>query len=92
MGCIQSIAKAKVSPDRYNYHCVIVEDIQAAIDRVPTEIEEKSEIVLRYKTPYFRASAQVIVPPIPKKETWTIGWIQACDSMKFINEYGNLGR
>ncbi|XP_039269433.2 uncharacterized protein LOC120344333 [Styela clava] len=91
MGCIQSIAKAKVSPDRCHYHGVIVEDIQAAIDRTPTEIEEKSPIVLRYRTPYFRASAHVIVPPIPRKETWTVGWIQACDAMKFINQYGNLG-
>lgn len=91
MGCIQSIAKSKVSPDRCHQN-VIVENIQASIDRTPTEIEEKSPIVLRYRTPYFRASAHVIVPPIPRKETWTVGWIQACDSMKFINQYGDLGK
>lgn len=90
MGCIQSIAKSKVSPGKY--HGIIVDDIQATIDRSPTEIEEKSPIVLRYRTPYFRASASVIVPPIPKDETWTVGWIQACDSMKFVNQYGKLGK
>ena len=28
------------------------------------------------QTPYFRASATVILPPIRNDETWTVGWIQ----------------
>nr|CAB3263356.1 uncharacterized protein LOC494362 [Phallusia mammillata] len=88
MGCFHSVSnKSKVGPCRTNIHS----DVQATIDQSPTVIEEYSPIVLRYRTPYFRANAQVIMPPIRRKETWTVGWIQACDYMKFINQYGNLG-
>ena len=44
------------------------------------------------QTPYFRASATVILPPIRNDETWTVGWIQACSHMEFINQYGDLGQ
>nr|XP_026691870.1 uncharacterized protein LOC494362 isoform X2 [Ciona intestinalis] len=88
MGCFHSVSnKSKVGPCRTN----IFSDVQATIDQSPTVIEEYSPIVLRYRTPYFRANAQVIMPPIRRKETWTVGWIQACDYMKFINQYGTLG-
>ena len=88
MGCFHSVSnKSKVGPCRTN----IFSEVQATIDQSPTVIEEYSPIVLRYRTPYFRANAQVIMPPIRRKETWTVGWIQACDYMKFINQYGNLG-
>ncbi|XP_076822402.1 uncharacterized protein LOC143468848 [Clavelina lepadiformis] len=88
MGCFHSVSnKSKVGPCRTN----IFSDVQATIDQCPTDIEEISPIVLRYRTPYFRAKAQVIMPPIRRKETWTVGWIQACDYMKFINQYGTLG-
>ena len=88
MGCFHSVAhKTKVGPCRTTIHS----DVQASIDPTQTIIEEYSPIVLRYRTPYFRATAVVTMPPITKKETWTVGWIQACDHMKFINQYGNLG-
>lgn len=88
MGCFHSVSsKAKVGPCQTN----IYSNVQASIDKSPTIIEEFSPIVLRYRTPYFRAYAQVIMPPIRRKETWTVGWIQACDHMKFVNQYGMLG-
>lgn len=31
------------------------------------------------------------MPPIPKKETWIVGWIQACSHMEFYNQYGEQG-
>ncbi|XP_049624281.1 protein FAM78A-like [Suncus etruscus] len=87
MGCIQSIGdKAKVFRDG-----ITVTDVKAAIDPVPTSIDESSSVVLRYRTPHFRASAQVIMPPIPRKETWIVGWIQACSHMEFYNHYANQG-
>lgn len=88
MGCLHSVSnKSKVGPCRTNIHS----EVQACIDHSPTVIEEFSPIVLRYRTPYFRANAQVIMPPIKRRETWTVGWIQACDYMKFINQYGDMG-
>ncbi|KAL0965508.1 hypothetical protein UPYG_G00282230 [Umbra pygmaea] len=54
-------------------------------------IDESSSVVLRYRTPHFRASARVLVPPVTAKETWTVGWIQACNHMEFYNKYGTKG-
>ena len=90
MGCMQSVAnKNKVAPVDTNFE--VFTNVKAVIDHSPTVVDESSPIVLRYRTPFFRAHAQVIFPPIEKKEMWTIGWIQACDDMKFINQYGELG-
>nr|XP_033816680.1 protein FAM78A [Geotrypetes seraphini] len=87
MGCIQSLGcKAKLFRDS-----ITVIDARASIDSTPTSIDESSSVVLRYRTPHFRASAQVLVPPIPKKETWVVGWIQACNHMEFYNQYGDQG-
>ncbi|KAM6169287.1 protein FAM78A [Rhynchocyon petersi] len=87
MGCIQSIgSKARVFREG-----ITVIDVKASIDPVPTSIDESSSVVLRYRTPHFRASAQVVMPPIPKKETWIVGWIQACSHMEFYNQYGDQG-
>ncbi|XP_016052166.1 PREDICTED: protein FAM78A [Miniopterus natalensis] len=87
MGCIQSIGgKARVFREG-----ITVIDVKASIDPVPTSIDESSSVVLRYRTPHFRASAQVVMPPIPKKETWVVGWIQACSHMEFYNQYGEQG-
>ncbi|XP_011786823.1 PREDICTED: protein FAM78A [Colobus angolensis palliatus] len=87
MGCIQSIGgKARVFREG-----ITVIDVKASIDPVPTSIDESSSVVLRYRTPHFRASAQVVMPPIPKKETWIVGWIQACSHMEFYNQYGEQG-
>ena len=29
--------------------------------------------------------------PIPRYETWVVGWIQACTQMEFYNTYGDVG-
>ena len=70
---------------------LVLYECLSSIDRKSTVIEESSPIVLRYKTPYFRANATILLPPIEKKHTWTLGWIQACERMKFVNKYGDLG-
>ena len=70
---------------------LFVYSFNVSIDKRPTQIEESSPVVLRYKTPYFRASASVVIPPIDQKNTWTIGWIQACEKMEFKNTYGEHG-
>lgn len=87
MGCIQSIT-CKTRIRREN---IVVYDVSATIDPCPTVIEETSPIVLRYKTPYFKASARVVMPPVPRNETWVVGWIQACNQMEFYNTYSDLG-
>lgn len=88
MGCIQSVACNKSRIKREN---IVVHDLSATIDHCPTLIEESSSIVLRYKTPYFKASARIGMPPIPRNETWVVGWIQACTQMEFYNTYGDVG-
>lgn len=88
MGCIQSIACNKSRIKREN---IVVYDLSATIDHCPTLIEENSPIVLRYKTPYFKASARIVMPPVPRNETWVVGWIQACTQMEFYNTYGDIG-
>ncbi|KAI0982671.1 hypothetical protein GJ496_010925 [Pomphorhynchus laevis] len=57
----------------------------------PTEIDESSPAVLKYRTPYFRASSTFQFPPINDNSIWKVGWVQACTSMKFINTYGVFG-
>ncbi|KAK2911635.1 hypothetical protein QQF64_027445 [Cirrhinus molitorella] len=86
MGCVQSV---KLKPSFHENITVL--ELQASIDPSPTVIDESSNVVLRYRTPYFRASAQVQVPPMLCKEIWTVGWIQACNQMDFFNIYGNEG-
>ncbi|KAM4662469.1 protein FAM78A [Discoglossus pictus] len=87
MGCIQSL---NCKPKSFKESITVVE-IKASIDSTPTSIDESSNMVLRYRTPHFRASAQVIMPVITGKETWKVGWIQACNHMEFYNYYGCLG-
>ncbi|XP_061093956.1 protein FAM78B [Conger conger] len=87
MGCIQSIAcKSRIKREN-----IVVYDVSATIDQCPTIIEENSPIVLRYKTPYFKATARVVMPPVARNETWVVGWIQACTQMEFYNTYGDIG-
>ncbi|XP_075434817.1 protein FAM78A isoform X1 [Ascaphus truei] len=87
MGCIQSLScKPKVFRES-----ISILDVNASIDSTPTSIDESSNVVLRYRTPHFRATAQVLVPTIATKETWRVGWIQACNHMEFYNYYGDLG-
>lgn len=87
MGCIQSI---RCKPKSFR-DSVVVLDLNASIDSSPTVVDETSSVVLRYRTPHFRANARVEVPPVTAKETWTIGWIQACNHMEFYNTYGDKG-
>ncbi|KAF7217212.1 protein FAM78A isoform X1 [Nothobranchius furzeri] len=87
MGCIQSI---RCKPKSFR-DSITVLDLSSSIDSSPTIIDETSSVVLRYRTPHFRANARVEVPPIATKETWTIGWIQACNHMEFYNTYGDRG-
>lgn len=87
MGCIQSI---RCKPKSFR-ESIIVLEVNTSIDSNPTSIDESSNVVLRYRTPHFRAYARVLVPPVAGKETWTIGWIQACNHMEFYNMYGNKG-
>lgn len=89
MGCIQSLVKNRGQP--VNKGNILISDFSATIDDRPTEIREESSIVLRYKTPYFRANATVLLPPLTNDDSWTIGWIQACSHMEFVNKYGDLG-
>ncbi|XP_054896380.1 protein FAM78A isoform X2 [Poeciliopsis prolifica] len=87
MGCIQSL---KCKPKSFR-DSVLVLDLNTSIDSKPTSIDEASSVVLRYRTPHFRAQARLLVPPMAADETWTIGWIQACNHMMFYNTYGDKG-
>ncbi|KAJ8408704.1 hypothetical protein AAFF_G00253390 [Aldrovandia affinis] len=87
MGCIHSI---RCKPRSFR-ESIIVLEVNSSIDSNPTSIDESSNVVLRYRTPHFRASARVLVPPVAAKEVWTVGWIQACNHMEFYNKYGDNG-
>lgn len=87
MGCIQSI---RCKPKSFRDSIMVLE-VNSSIDSNPTSIDESSSVVLRYRTPHFRASARVLVPPVAGKESWTVGWIQACNHMEFYNKYGSKG-
>ncbi|KAG7277402.1 hypothetical protein CRUP_033357 [Coryphaenoides rupestris] len=101
MGCLQSIACKPAHPagegchhpppPPLRPHARLTDEVSASVDQCPTVIEENSPIVLRYKTPYFRASAGIVMPPVPRNETWVVGWIQACTQMEFYNTYGDIG-
>ncbi|XP_076854266.1 protein FAM78A isoform X2 [Brachyhypopomus gauderio] len=86
MGCMQSVS---VKPNVYENIAIL--ELNTSIDTNPTVIDESSNVVLRYRTPYFRAAARVQIPPVTSKEIWTVGWIQACNQMDFLNYYGEEG-
>jgi len=65
--------------------------ISTYIEPKVTEIDESSNVVIKYQSPSFHTSANVSFPAIPAYETWKVGWLQACSSMKFVNVYGRLG-
>ncbi|KAG1927973.1 hypothetical protein F2P79_023907 [Pimephales promelas] len=64
MGCVQSV---KLKPSFHENITVL--ELQASIDPSPTVIDESSNVVLRYRTPYFRASAQIQLGA-PRIEMW----------------------
>lgn len=61
------------------------------IDEVATKVDETSNLVLKYKTPDFRASATVEMDQLTDGEMWKVGFIQACTDMMFHNTYGDEG-
>ncbi|CAF0895454.1 unnamed protein product [Adineta steineri] len=66
-------------------------DFKAIIEKRPTEIDETSSRVLKYKSPSFIASVTFRFPPMYSNECWKVGFIQACDCMIFQNQYGDFG-
>ncbi|KAM4605248.1 protein FAM78B-like [Polymixia lowei] len=68
---------------------ILVSEVSASIDQQWSINEENSFIT--YETPTFRASAEVIMPPVPRDETWVVGWIQACTNMEYYSTYGDIG-
>lgn len=57
----------------------------------PTKTEEKNDKVVIFRTPTMRAKATVTAPPLPFGHVWTIGWVQSCTYMNFVNVYGQNG-
>jgi len=57
----------------------------------PTRVDEKNDKVVVFRTPTMRLKATVTVPPVPTGQIWTIGWVQSCHFMNFVNVYGHLG-
>uniref|UniRef100_A0A8C4NGT5 Family with sequence similarity 78 member Bb n=1 Tax=Eptatretus burgeri TaxID=7764 RepID=A0A8C4NGT5_EPTBU len=88
MGCLHSLM---CKPRRFRRDHIVVEEFLASIEPGPTVIEESSPIVLRYRTPYFKASARVLLPALSPGHTWVVGFVQACNNMEFYNVYGDLG-
>ncbi|CAF1072636.1 unnamed protein product [Rotaria sp. Silwood1] len=66
-------------------------NFEAIIEKRPTEIDETSIRVLKYKSPSFIATVSFRFPPIHSNECWKVGFVQACDFMLFHNQYGDLG-
>ncbi|XP_070532819.1 protein FAM78B-like [Ptychodera flava] len=88
MGCV--LAKRRRKTNTWE-NAIQVYELNVAIDRTPTLLDENSPTVLRYKTPYFRASAKVRFPPLRCSEEWQVGWVQVCTHMEFKNTYGHHG-
>jgi len=65
--------------------------ISTFIEPKVTEIDESSNVVIKYQSPSFHTSANVSFPQLPNYDSWKVGWLQACSSMRFINVYGRLG-
>ncbi|KAM4604665.1 protein FAM78B-like [Polymixia lowei] len=99
--CIQCVC-AKAGPEcnnaihpmdqhspRISREDIIVAEESASIDQY-WSINERNG-AFTYKTPTFRASAEVTMPPVPRDETWVVGWIQACTKMEVYNTYGDIG-
>ncbi|CAF0808609.1 unnamed protein product [Rotaria sordida] len=66
-------------------------NFEAIIERRPTEIDETSLRVLKYKSPSFIATINFRFSPLHSNECWKVGFVQACDFMLFQNQYGDLG-
>ncbi|CAF4589448.1 unnamed protein product [Rotaria sp. Silwood1] len=53
-------------------------NFEAIIEKRPTEIDETSIRVLKYKSPSFIATVSFRFPPIHSNECWKVGFVQAC--------------
>ena len=42
------------------------------------EIDESSNVVIKYQSPSFNTAANVCFPAIAAYETWKVGWVQVC--------------
>jgi len=56
----------------------------------PTETEEQ-QMAIVYRTSSTKLKATVTIPPMPEGHIWTIGWVQSCKFMSFVNVYGEMG-
>jgi len=70
---------------------IAVEKLDVKIENSPIELDETSPVIFRYKTPFFKASATIKLPPLFTNECYKLGWIQACTQMNFFNTYGDIG-
>lgn len=68
-----------------------VSKVKASLDKKPTLLDEKSNAVLKYRTPFYRASGSIEVPALTEGQAIQVGWIQTCTDMWFLNAYGREG-
>jgi len=91
----KSLRSGKSNKSRHEFDPQFVERIRVSLERQrtqqPTRLEERNDKILIFKTPTMRAKATVTVPPVPRGEVWTVGWVQSCTYMNFVNVYGPLG-
>jgi len=84
-----------ISSEPWESKEAVIKSIQASVEvyrnPAPTRVEEKNDKVVVFRTPTMRAKATVTVPPVPQGQVWTIGWVQSCIYMNFVNVYGQSG-
>jgi len=84
-----------ISSEPWGSKEAVLKNIQATVEvyrnPAPTKVEEKNDKVVVFRTPTMRAKATVTVPPVPPGHVWTIGWVQSCTYMNFVNVYGQSG-
>ncbi|XP_041370309.1 protein FAM78B-like [Gigantopelta aegis] len=88
---IPTLPQISISPSKQVLQKIRAAYIDGRIDNEPTQIDESSPAVLKYRTPNFRATATIEMSPSDETETWKVGWIQACTDMLFHNQYKDEG-
>lgn len=61
-------------------------DLHVEIENKPTLIDETSSSVLKYKTPQFKSHVTFQMGAMDQRQSWKIGWIQACTHMEFFSK------
>jgi len=88
-------SKASITNKNWDSKDAVLKSIVAHVEVYrnpqPTKVEEKNDKVIVFRTPTMRAKATCTVPPVPAGHVWTIGWVQSCHYMNFVNVYGHLG-